>query len=409
MKQLMLLSAMACGLCAMAQKPNATGWSVGELNGAPGLFHDGKPVAPMLFWQWEIKEQDVRAMSKVGGISLFGVFGSSLHYAHPYWKPEGYAGIGYQDKNLDEVLNWVPDAAFLPRLFYTAPDWWIKAHPEEQVAFSNPIARKVPRESFASERLRRECAPFYRQAVRHLMDRYGEHLMGIHLASGPWGEHFAWDALRQGDATPVGEAGHGDVSAPMTRRFRDYLRTKYHGDVSRLKAAWRNASVTFENAEVPSMAARLALDETGVWRDPAKGRAVPDYLECMNLVTVEMLDHFARIVKDESGGTLPTLAFYGYTQDEHWAIECDHRGTAAAYRSPCLDMFSAPHTYNRRMPGEDGAMRCYLAPHLPGRGRASLHRLGRRRPFRELRLGDAPRPREGRLRSAAAAQGQARP
>ena len=361
MKKLMLLGAMACGLCAMAQGPRTAGWSVGELNGAPGLFRDGKPVAPILFWQWEIMEQDARAMNSTGGISLFGVFGSSLHYANPYWTPEGYAGLAYQDKNLDEILRWAPDAAFLPRLFYTAPDWWTRAHPEELVVFSNPIAKKVPRESFASERFRRECAPFYRQAVRHLMDRYGEHLLGIHLASGPWGEHFAWDALRGASTTPVERAAHGDLSAPMTRRFRDYLRTKYENDVARLKKAWRDDSVTFENAQVPSMEARLALDETGVWRDPAKGRRVPDYFECMNLVTVEMLDHFAGIVKDESRGALPTLAFYGYTQDEQWALECDHRGTAAAYRSPNLDMFSAPHTYNRRMPGEDGAMRCYLA------------------------------------------------
>jgi hypothetical protein len=346
---------------AEGKVPRTNGWSVGELNGAPGLFHDGKAVAPILFWQWEIEEQDARAMSGVGGINLFGVFGSTQHYAHPYWTPEGYAGIGYQDKNLDAILSWVPSAAFLPRLFYTAPDWWTKAHPEEQVVFSNPIAKKVPRESFASERFREECGLYYRKAVRHLMERYGEHLLGIHLTSGPWGEHFAWDALRGANTTPVERAAHGDVSGPMTRRFRAYLREKYAGDVGRLRAAWRDEAVTFEGAEVPAMAARLKFDETGVWRDPAKGRSVMDYFECMNLVTVEMLDYFAGIVKDESRGALPTLAFYGYTQDEHWALECDHRGTAAAYRSPNLDMFSAPHTYNRRMPGEDGAMRCYLA------------------------------------------------
>ncbi len=363
-------------------------WSIGDQNGAPGLFRNGKPVPPVLFWQWEIEEQDARAM-KSAGVNLFGVFGSFPHYAHPYWLPRtdaaagtettgmtgtpgegGFGGMAYQDGNLDKILSWVPDAAFLPRLFYSAPDWWIAAHPDEQVRYTGtdvlPPSRDgscgaIPRESFASETFRQACGPVYRQAVRHLMDRYGDHLLGIHLTSGPWGEHFSWDALTQLGATPLEKAGFSDCSRPMTARFRRYLREKYGNDVSRLRAAWKDASVDFGTAAVPDLTARLALDSDGVWRDPARGRRVPDYFACMNLVTVEMLDHFAGVVKDESKGALPTLAFYGYTQDERWAVECDHRAISRAYRSPNLDMFSAPHTYHRRSPGEDGMMRCYLA------------------------------------------------
>ncbi len=345
------------------------GWRVAELNGAPGLYRDGKPVAPILFWQWEIEEQDARAM-RSADVNLFGVFGSFPHYANPYWKPEGFAGMAYQDANLDKILSWGPDAAFLPRLFYSAPDWWIAAHPAEQVRYSNPNVMPpakngqfgaIPRESFASELFRRECGPVYRQAVRHLMDRYGRHLLGIHLTSGPWGEHFTWDALTQLSGAPLEKGGFSDVSQPMTRAFRRFLRTKYGADVARLRTAWRDAAVTFDTAAVPTYVDRQKVGADGVWRDPAQGRRVPDYFECLNRTTVDMLDHFAGIVKDESKGTLPTLAFYGYTQDERWILECDHRAIAQAYRSPNLDMFSAPHTYHRRSPGEDGSMRCYLA------------------------------------------------
>ena len=63
----------------------------------------------------------------------------------------------------------------------------------------------------------------------------------------------------------------------------------------------------------------------GAWRDPQKSRAVMDYFECHNLAAVEMLDHYCRIVKEESKGTLPTMAFFGYTMDENWSIENDHR------------------------------------------------------------------------------------
>ena len=57
-----------------------------------------------------------------------------------------------------------------------------------------PLGRHPARESFASLKCREELGPMYRRAVRHLLDRYGGHLLGIHVANGPWGEHFSWDA-----------------------------------------------------------------------------------------------------------------------------------------------------------------------------------------------------------------------
>ena len=74
-----------------------------------------------------------------------------------------------------------------------------------------------------------------------------------------------------------------------------------------------------------------------------------------------MIDHYCGIVKDESKGALPTIAFYGYIADGKWVGENDHRGIAELHRSPNLDMLSAPHTYMRRKLGEDGAQRQYLA------------------------------------------------
>ncbi|MCR5413402.1 MAG: hypothetical protein K6F50_01580, partial [Kiritimatiellae bacterium] len=50
------------------------GWKVAELNGAPCLFRDGRPVAPIMFWQWEMEEQDAKALAGAG-VDLFGVFG----------------------------------------------------------------------------------------------------------------------------------------------------------------------------------------------------------------------------------------------------------------------------------------------------------------------------------------------
>ena len=366
---LLLLSACCLSATLLASSAPTAGWRVALHNGAPALFRDGRPVPPILFWQWDLQDEDVRAMNGAG-VELFATFGSLDHYANPYWTESGFNGMPFQTKVLDRTLALAPNAALLPRLFYTPPDWWTAAHPDEQVRYANPNALApnakwmfgtIPRVSYASERGRRESGAVYRQAVRHLMDRYGRHLLGIHLSGGPWSEHFSWDALTQIGGATLEKCGFSDVSRPMTDYFRRWLRTRYGGDVARLRAAWKDDAATFETASVPTMAERLRLDVDGVWRDPAKGRRVMDYFECQNRATVELIDHFGGIVKDESKGALPTLAFYGYTQDEKWAVECDHRAISRMYRSPNVDMFSAPHTYHRRSPGEDGEMRCYLA------------------------------------------------
>ena len=81
MKALGLISlAVAVGVSqpAFADK----GWRVAELNGAPGLYHDGKPVPAMMFWQWEPQEKDTRDMS-AAGMDIFAMFVSFPHYRNP--------------------------------------------------------------------------------------------------------------------------------------------------------------------------------------------------------------------------------------------------------------------------------------------------------------------------------------
>ena len=353
------LSMMAAAAALVCGAQPSDGWRVADLNGAPGLWHDGKPVVPILFWQWDLQERDVKDMA-AAGMELFSMFGSFPHYDHPYWREDGSLDMSYQDSNIDKLLSWAPGAAFLPRIFSAAPDWWIAAHPEERHVWTPPLGRHPARESFASLKCREELGPMYRRAVRHLLDRYGGHLLGIHVANGPWGEHFSWDAYAAISGGPWPRGAWGDFSEPMRQAFIRYLRAKYGNDVSRLSDAFKDAYATFEGVSAPSKEARMKLD-SGMWRDPAKSRRVIDYFECLHQTTVELIDHYCGIVKDESKGALATLAFYGYVQDEYWAQECDHRAPAKMFLSKNLDMLSAPHTYRRRGMGEDGMQRQYLA------------------------------------------------
>ena len=357
----LLVAAGRRAKASSAPQPAEDGWRVAELNGAPGLWHDGKPVAALMFWQWEPQEKDTRDMSKAG-VDIFTMFGSFPHYKHPYWRKDGSFGMEYQEGFIDKLLSWAPQASVLPRVFYTAPDWWSAVHPEEcEVGHGG----RTDRESFASEKCREAVSPMFRRAVARLYEKYGEKLIGIHVTSGPWGEHFIWDGRKVAGHNVVGRAKGipfdcGDVSEPMRRAFVRYIRAKYGDDLDRLRRAWGDDAATFEGATIPTAKERTG-SVSGMWRDPAKHRRIIDYFECLHQTTVDMIDHYSGIVKDVSNGRLPTIAFYGYITDESWPHECDHRAPSKMYLSKNLDMLTSPHTYRRRGLGEDGMQRQYLA------------------------------------------------
>jgi len=354
------IAVLAC-VSALSVSDLRADWAVRDDRGMPGLWKDGQPVTPMIFWQWHPEPYEVEKFS-AAGIGLFSFFGSKQHYEHPYWTKDGRVDLAFQDAEIRELLSVNPAACFLPRVFATAPEWWIKANPDEACRFSRTEKGVPTRESFASEKCLREEGEAYRRAVRHLLDAsYGKNLLGIHVANGPWGEDFHWDAYCFATTNPAAS----DLSEPMRQRLIRYLREKYGNDLGRLRDAWKDAALTFESVKVPDASQRMRTT-AGAWRDPQKSRAVMDYFECHNAVAAELVDHYCRIVKEESKGSLPTMAFFGYTMDENWPIECDHRGIAKLLRSPNLDMLSAPHTYYRRKLGEDGEMRQYL-------GSAALH------------------------------------
>ncbi len=330
-------------------------WDVRDWRGTPTLWKDNQPVTPMMFWQWKPEQYEIEKFSNAG-MGLFSFFGSFQHYEHPYWKADGSVTTEFQDCEIRKLLSYNPKAYFLPRVFTTAPEWWVKANPGELCAFSKGEL-KSPRESMASQKYLNETGRAYRQAVRHMIDAdYGKQMMGVHVTSGPWGESFYWDALCPQKNRPAGS----DVSEPMRLALIDYLKTKYGNDVSRLQKNWNDKTLTFNTVQVPTVEQRIQTT-AGAWRDPARSRAVMDYFECHNQVVVRLIDHFCKIVKEESKGNLLTMVFYGYTQDENWPIESDHRGISKLLRLDSVDMLSAPHTYYRRALGEDAEMRQYFS------------------------------------------------
>ena len=334
------------------------GWSVGQVGGQPSLLHAGKPVSPTFFWQAVPSDYEFGYLGSKG-LHLYSIFSSATHYKTPYWKSRNEIDISYMTAEMDRVLALDPKACFLPRVYTIAPEWWIRENPQERFACGGD-AGVLDHESYASVKARKEVGAAFREVVRRLYARYGDRLMGIHVANGPWGEWFTWDAEIACRKYHGENPTAGDVSEPMRKAFVAYLRKKYANDRNALRKAFADPAAEFDSVKIPSKEERQRLD-VGIWRDPAKGRRVMDYFECHHDVTASMIDHYCRIVKEVSGGKLLTSVFYGYTPEETWGQESDHRATSRFLRSPYVDMISSPHTYSRRRPGGDGAFRQYFS------------------------------------------------
>ena len=280
--------------------------------GAPTFFKNGEPIFPLLFWQTEILERDAHAFSEAG-VEIFSFFRSIPHYDHPYWTGEGQYDFSRVDNAIREFHKKLPRAYCIPRIYVSAPDWWLKKNPEELCGFAEDAPRTWYKgrwqgtfhESFASEKWKKEMGEAFRVLVRHIRQAdYADCVIGIHIAGGITGEWHLWSPnLRP------------DTSLPMQKRYGRPI--------------------------------------------PPPGERDAAYYRCLNEATAEAINHFAGIVKEESD--FLTAVFYGYTPDMPnklgWSIEGDHRATELVHRLTNIDIISAPHSYERRRSGQDGYFR----------------------------------------------------
>lgn len=321
--------------------------------GMPALFIAGKPTFPMWFWQREILAEDAAAFQQAG-VDVF-TFCSPSYYLLPGWVGEDAHDYAEFDAIMMRFLEKAPNAYAIPRIFVSAPDWWLDKHPEEACRFANGVGwvqngwGGTKHESFASQRWRHDSGENLRLFVRHIMQSpYSDRVIGLHVANGIYGEWHTWST------TDI-----PDTSEPMRLALRDLVKQKYHDEAS-LRRAWGEPAVTFDNLAVPTIPERQKGD-VGMFRDPAKSSKNADYYECLHRVTVDAIDHFCGIVKRESQGRLLTCVFYSYTPDLNWPQEGDHRAAAQAHRLASVDIFSSPHSYCRRKLGDDGLFRNYPA------------------------------------------------
>lgn len=335
--------------------------------GTPTLFLDDQPTFANLQLIGGLDPQGIAATQEtIRAFARNGIHLYSIDAVVNEWRAPHEYDFSETAARLQVVIEADPDALLLLRMgletHYLPDDWWNKTYPDEvEVLTDGPYGSA----SFASEVWRSQVQAFLRAYIGHLraVGLY-DRVIAYQPATGVCGEWIkSWSSM---------ETACGDFSAPMRRAFGAWLRRRYHEDVQALRAAWGDADVSFDSAEVPSTEEQRTTTQH-LFRDPAREQKTIDYYACYAETSADALLGFCRTIKEETGGDKLTGAFYGYQMELSWndaffvdnygGLEMSevstiqrsgHLGLWKTLRSPDIDFFVSPYTYCFRGIGGDG-------------------------------------------------------
>lgn len=217
-----------------------------------------------------------------------------------FWVGEGEYDFSEVDRTFRLIAPTGREAYILPRVYLDCPKWWAERYPEELCRDERGCPQ---RQSFASERWRRDASAALRALMEHVNQSiWKECVIGYHIACGgteEWTYHHYTD-----------EQYRLDFSEPNHRAFVRWLRERY-GSVERLNAAWNARLSAFEEAEFPTLLERC-YGLNGALRDPERERRAIDFWEYTSWLFADTIRALCRTVKEYPQGQYLAGAFYGY-------------------------------------------------------------------------------------------------
>jgi len=256
-------------------------------------------------------------------------------------QPPDYAAV---DKQMRRHLELDPKALVVPRIHTDAPQWWKARRPDHVMLYDYGRRRMA---SVASEPWRRDAEAALRLLVRHLEAKWGNHVLGYHVAgqsAGEWFYDWTWTKIMPNFETPFRDG------------FRRWLKTRYRTDAA-LRAAWADPKAALAAAELPTLAERTEARD-GCFRDPRSQRRVIDFFEYNQVAIVEPMELFCRAVKQECGRRKLVVVFYSYLFDvagfAYGPQVSGHLLTDRVLRCPDIDALASPISYFDRQAGGSG-------------------------------------------------------
>ena len=301
-----------------------------------GLFQPGSPFR-RVGGPADVFESQIRLAAEAG------VNFVSFPIGMPWPKPGQEADWeGQVDEACETVLRANPNALLIPRMGMDPPAWWKAAHPDEVMQWEDGRRDAAV---VASPLYRKEAAARLAALVRHLEEKYGEHIAGYHPCGQNTGEWF----YKETWAKPLNGYAPADREA-----WRLWLKKKY-GDDAALRRAWGDAAATIEDASAPSPEARHA-SPNGVLRDPVTERRLIDWAEFQQEAMAECVCEMAHAVREATQGRKLVLFFYGYVFEfsavANGPATSGHYALRRVLNCPDIDVLCSPISYFDRGLGQ---------------------------------------------------------
>ncbi|HOX40524.1 MAG TPA: beta-galactosidase [Candidatus Brocadiia bacterium] len=323
----------------------------------PTFTLDGKPFAVPCFETYVPARRYFKQFADAGvRVYMFNTNVAACDYGHSKPTcpdPDTWDYSGFEER-MDMVLQADPDALVIPRVNMGTPRWWLDANPDEMEALDNGLTRyaepnrnpTLPKDrafpSLVSMKWRDYMGDALRRFIRHVQESdYAEHMFGYFLSGLDTEEWYHWSS---GSDQLAGYSRH------TRNAFQGWLREKYR-DIESLRKAWNRPDVTFDNASVPSAEERKNHGP-GTLRNPERFMHVIDFYLFYNEIVPETIDYFARIAKEETGGSKIIGAFYGYMYEFRGDPEFGHNALQRFNESGNLDVIFVTASYENRAFGK---------------------------------------------------------
>ena len=220
---------------------------------------------------------------------------------------KGFKVINQQIRNL---LRICPESYIIVGVDLRPTTRWLRKYPDERLitAFGK---RDVV--SYASKKYNEDCL-FYLDKLMDFLESqpYFGRIIGYH----PWtcgmpdsGTGGVAENVWQEDRSKI---TIGDFNPQAIKRFKNFLKNKYK-NVSKLRKAWNNSQVTFENVQ-PDIKTLTAEAENGkIFRNPQNCGMLLDYAEFLPSLLSGCLRNFAKFFKERTNNRVMVFIHYGYT------------------------------------------------------------------------------------------------
>lgn len=328
-----------------------------KYNGVQTLFVEGEPIHGMTATSCAFDDPQVIRDFTASGVEVMMIW---IEAGIECWKGPGVYDWSYAERKLRLFEENSGGTRWLIRIrLGLLARWWAHAHPSE---VHNPpgASGDGPEPQFAVANI---VSPVWLEETRRMVadfvrwlegTRWANRIIGFMLNAGSTEEWLIFDTA---------ETSRGNYHPVYTREFRRWLRAKYGGDESRLRAAWCRAASfdgpapTFDTAECPRGHLRKGSHIWGPYslRDPVSDQAAIDYYEFLNATLADALISFCRAAKEAASVPVVCGGFHSYLWWEQggysYIQEYGHALVQRLNESKWVDFVSDITSYDARYPG----------------------------------------------------------